>query len=101
MKLVENNNAKDTSEEDTLANVDSKKKNPESENDVAVQVTREKCKLKSAENASDPVIDEVADEFCSNDSYETKPKSSCSCGAAAVPERKLAGFDYLSMWPSD
>ena len=35
------------------------------------------------------VIDEVDDEFCSNDSYETKPKSSCSCSAAAVPERKL------------
>ena len=66
-----------------------------------MQVTREKEQLRSAEKASNQVIDEVNDEFCSNESYETKPKSSCSCGAAAVPERKLSGFDYLSMYPSD
>jgi hypothetical protein len=48
-------------------------------------------------NTTIPVI-EVQDEFCPNESYETKssntPLSYC---AAAVPERKLAGFDYYSL----
>ena len=55
-----------------------------------MQVTREKVQ-----------INEVDDEFFSNETYETQPKSPCSCGAAAVPERKLAGFDYFPMYPSD
>ena len=63
----------------------------------------------STEEVKVPLID---DEFGSDSTYRNEPKEmksiqtqtievSCSCGAAAVPERKLVGFDYLSMWPSD
>ena len=86
VKVVEKNKATDKSEEDTLANLDSSKKS-ESKSEVAVQVAKEKVPV--------PVIDEVDDEFSSNETYETKPKPSCSCGAAAVPERKLSGFDFF------
>jgi hypothetical protein len=62
-----------------------------------MRVTREKCKLKSAENASDPVIDEVDDEFLLK-RFQTKPESSCSCGAAAVPERNwIRLFLYVAL----
>ena len=44
-----------------------------------------------------PVI-EVQDEFCPNESYETKSSNTpLSYSAAAAPSRKLAGFDYYSL----
>jgi hypothetical protein len=94
VKEVENTETRDVSEEDNLENVE--------ESEVSEQETRENGKAKSAEKASKPVIEEVDDEFCSNKSYQTKPESCSSCSAApAVPQRKLAGFDYYSMYPSD
>ena len=80
--------------------------------ELKAKLTTEKA-TETTEEVNVPLID---DEFCPDTTYrnepkemksmetqtiETKPKSSCSCGAPAVPERKLAGFDYLSMWPSD
>ena len=80
--------------------------------ELKAKLTTEKA-TETTEEVNVPLID---DEFCPDTTYrnepkemksmetqtiETKPKSSFSCGAPAVPERKLAGFDYLSMWPSD
>ena len=94
VKEVEDIKERDVSEEDNLANVE--------ENEVSEEETREKENAKCAEKASKPVIKEVDDEFCSNRSYESNPGTCSSCGAApAVPQRKLAGFDYYSMHPSD
>ena len=91
---VENTKSIDASGEDNLENVE--------ESEVSEQETRDKVKAKRAEKVSKPMIEEVDDEFCPNESYQTKPESCSSCGAApAVPERKLAGFDYYSMHPSD
>jgi hypothetical protein len=58
VKVVENTNHRKASGEDTLKNVNTLKKS-ESEEKVA----EEKAKSKSAENASNPVIAEVDDEF--------------------------------------
>ena len=70
-------------------------------------VNKEGLKSKSnvAGSTTNPGID-VDDEFCRNDSFEAKSSSDLSyfCAAAAsaaVPKRKLAGFDYLSMKMSD
>ena len=67
---------------------------------------------KATETTEEVIIPLIDDEFCPDTTYRNEPKNmksmetqtietSCSCGAAAVPERKLAGFDYFSMWPSD
>jgi hypothetical protein len=89
VKVVENTKTREASGEDSLKNVDSLKKSEAEENKVAEKVAKEKAKSKSAENASNPRIDEVDDEICSNESYQTKQESSLSYSAAAAPKRKL------------
>jgi hypothetical protein len=50
-------------------------------------------KIGVVEKATVPEI-ELQDEFCPNESYETKSNTTLSYCAAAAPSRKLAGFDY-------
>ena len=62
-----NANARDLFGEDTFKNVNTPKKSESTESKVA-----EKVRLKSAENATNPVMDEVDDEICPDESYKTK-----------------------------
>ena len=99
-KVARNVNTRDVSAEDTPPN--KVRKSESKDEEVAEQVTKKKEKV-NAENASSPVNDEVEDEFCPNEHYDeakSNPTPVSYCEAAAPP-RKLAGFDYFSMYPSD
>ena len=80
---VENTKSIDASGEDNLENVE--------ESEVSEQETRDKVKAKRAEKVSNPMIEEVDDEFCPNESYQTKPESCSSCGAAPAVTQRKAG----------
>jgi hypothetical protein len=101
VKVVENTNTREASGEDTLKNIDTLKKSESEENKVAEKVAKEKAESISAENASNHRIDELDDEICSDESYQTKQESSLSYSAAAAPKRKLGGVDYFKMFPPD
>ena len=65
--------------------------------DFEAKLTTEKG-TETTEEVNVPLID---DEFCPDTTYRNEPKEMKSIETQTVPERKLAGFDYLSMWPSD
>ena len=65
------------------------------------RVEKAKKKVSVVENTTVSEA-EVADEFCPNETYEPKSKTTISYSAAAAPTRKLGSFDYYSLkYPSD
>jgi hypothetical protein len=64
---------------------------------AAEEVTNQKedtdNKVHAAGKGANP-LSEVQDEFCPNNSYETKSNSTLSYIAAVAPPRKLGVFDY-------
>ena len=46
------------------------------------------------------LVSEVQDEICLNETYEKKLGPAPSFSAADAPPRKLAGFNYYSLYPS-